>query len=164
MLSAAPWPPRSTLQVRGEGEQLRTAIADAANWIFWPSLFGILVLLLAGRSMLSLFHPGFAEAYPLMCILAIGLMLRAALGPADVVLNMLGEQSICARILIVSAVLSVTLSLALVPPFGMLGAATATSLALLAVSAAHCLVAWRRLNLKIAIWGNLRFGACGQLS
>ena len=154
----------ATLQLRGETEQLRTAIADAANWIFWPSLVGTLVILLAGRSMLSLFNPEFVEAYPVMLILAIGLILRAALGPADVVLNMLGEQSICARILVVSAALSVALSLALVPLFGMLGAATATSLALLAASAAHSLVAWRRLKLKTAIWGNLRNGARGQLS
>jgi O-antigen/teichoic acid export membrane protein len=47
--------------------------------------------------MLWLFDPQFQQAYPVMVILAIGLLARAALGPADVVLNMLGGVGRCRR-------------------------------------------------------------------
>jgi O-antigen/teichoic acid export membrane protein len=145
----------AALEARGEQENLRAALADAANWIFWPSLAAGAALLLLGKSMLWLFDPQFQQAYPVMLILAVGLLTRAALGPADVVLNMLGHGAASALLLVASALLSLALSSVLVPAFGLRGAATATSLALIAAAAGNCLLARRRLNLKTAIWHNL---------
>ena len=68
--------------------------------------------------MLWLFNPQFQQAYPVMVILAIGLLTRAALGPADVVLNMLGQGTASALLPLASALLSVVLSAALVPALG----------------------------------------------
>jgi O-antigen/teichoic acid export membrane protein len=144
------------LHVRGDMKRLSAAICDAANWTFWPSLAGIIAILLVGKPMLGLFSEEFVQAYPVICILAIGLAVRASMGPADVVLNMLGQQAICARILVASAILSLALSVALVPHLGMIGAASATSAALAVASAMSCIAARRRLDLKIAIWSNLR--------
>jgi O-antigen/teichoic acid export membrane protein len=129
-------------------------VADAANWIFWPSLAAGAAILLVGKTMLWLFDPQFQQAYPVMVILAIGLLARAALGPADVVLNMLG-QAASALLLLASALLSAALSAALVPAVGLGGAATATSLALVAAAAGNRALARRRLNLRTAIWHNL---------
>jgi O-antigen/teichoic acid export membrane protein len=145
----------AALDVRGNEEDLRAAVADAANWIFWPSLAAGAAILLVGKPMLWFFNPQFQQAYPVMVILAIGLLTRAALGPADVVLNMLGQGSASALLLVASALLSVALSAALVPVFGLGGAATATSLAFVAVAAGNCALARRRLNLRTAIWHNL---------
>jgi hypothetical protein len=61
-----------------------------------------------------------------MGILALGLVARAALGPADVVLNMLGQGAACARIVLVAAALNVGLSVVLVPVLGLPGAAAAS--------------------------------------
>ena len=98
-----------------------------------------------------MFDPQFAAAYPVMGILALGLVARAALGPADVVLNMLGQGAACARIVLVAAALNVGLSVVLVPVLGLPGAAAA-SLALLAAAAGNCALARRRLNVRTAIW------------
>jgi O-antigen/teichoic acid export membrane protein len=146
----------AALEARGERENLRAAVADAANWIFWPSLAAAAALLLLGKSMLWLFDPQFQQAYPVMLILAVGLLTRAALGPADVVLNMLGHGAASALLLVASALLSLALSTVLVPTFGLVGAATATSLALIAAAAGNCVLARRRLNLKTAIWHNAK--------
>jgi O-antigen/teichoic acid export membrane protein len=67
---------------------------------------------------------------------------------------MLGEQSLCALVLVVSAMLNMALSFALVPAFGMMGAATATSIALVVAAAMNYVVARRRLNLEISIWAS----------
>jgi O-antigen/teichoic acid export membrane protein len=115
----------AALAVRGEEEALRAAVADAANWIFWPSLAAGAAIRLGGKTMLWLFNPQFQQAYPVMVILAIGLLARAALGPADAALNMLGHGAASALLLLASALLSVALSAALVPAFGLGGAATA---------------------------------------
>jgi O-antigen/teichoic acid export membrane protein len=76
--------------VRGEEEDQRAAVADAASWIFWPSLAAGAAILLVGKTMLRLFNPQFQQASPVRVILANGLLLRAVLGPADVVLNLRG--------------------------------------------------------------------------
>ena len=52
--------------------------------------------------------------------------------------------------------LDVALSFALVPVFGMMGAATATSVALTTAALMNYVVARRRLELEISIWASLR--------
>jgi O-antigen/teichoic acid export membrane protein len=68
---------------------------------------------------------------------------------------MLGEHQICAAVLIVVALLNVALNFALVPAFGLLGAAIATSLSLATAALMNYVVARRRLEIEIAIWRNL---------
>ena len=94
-------------------------MADAANWIFWPSLVAGAAILAVAKTMLGLFDPRFQVAYPVMLILAVGLLLRAAFGPADLVLNMRGQGAASALLLVLSALLSVALSAALVPGFAL---------------------------------------------
>jgi O-antigen/teichoic acid export membrane protein len=91
-----------------------------------------------------------------MFVLAIGFLARASMGPAEFILNMLGEQQLCALVLVVSAVLDVALSFALVPVFGMIGAAVATSVALITAAVMNYVVARRRLELEISIWNSSR--------
>lgn len=106
--------------------------------------------------MLWLFNPQLQQAYPVVVILGHWpVNARRALGPADVVLNMLGQGTASALLPLASALLSVALSAALVPAFGLGGAAAATSLALVAAAAGNCALARRRLNLRTAIWHNL---------
>jgi O-antigen/teichoic acid export membrane protein len=146
----------SALKAIGDHDGLRALVRDAVHWTFWPSLAGAAVLLVLGKPLLWLFDPQFTAAYPVMCVLAVGFLVRASMGPAEFVLNMLGEQTLCALVLLVSAALDVALSFALVPAFGMMGAAAATSIALATAALMSYVVARRRLELEISIWSSLR--------
>lgn len=146
----------SALKARGDHASLEALVRDAVNWTFWPSLVGAVVILALGKPLLWLFSPQFTAAYPVMFVLAIGFLVRASMGPAEFVLNMLGEQSLCALVLAVSAVLDIALSFALVPVFGMIGAAIATSAALVTAALMNYVVARRRLELEISIWNSSR--------
>lgn len=146
----------STLNARGDREQLAATIRDGANWTFWPSLIGAIVLLILGKPLLSLFGPEFTAGYPAMFVLVIGLLFRASVGPAEYVLRMLGQQTACAMILGGTAALNIMLNLALVPQFGMMGAASATSISLVVATCAFLAIAQRRLGLSIAVWGVVR--------
>lgn len=146
----------STLKARGDHAGLEMLVRDAVNWTFWPSLAGAVVILALGKPLLWLFSPQFTDAYPVMFVLAIGFLTRASMGPAEFVLNMLGEQWLCALVLVVSALLNIALSFALVPAFGMLGAAAATSTALVMAALMNYVVARRRLELEISIWNSSR--------
>jgi O-antigen/teichoic acid export membrane protein len=146
----------AALKARGDHERLDALVRDAVNWTFWPSLVAAVAILALGKPLLWLFNPQFTEAYPVMFVLAIGFLVRASMGPAEFILNMLGEQQLCALVLIVSAVLDVALSFALVPAFGMIGAAAATSIALVTAAIMNYVVARRRLELEISIWNSSR--------
>ena len=82
--------------VAGDREGLAALVASSVRWIFWPSLAATLLILACGKPMLWLFGPGFTDAYPVMFILAVGLLARAAIGPAERLITMVGQQRICA--------------------------------------------------------------------
>ena len=88
----------SEYHVAGDRERLAAFLADSIRWTFWPSLAATALILAVGRPFLWLFGPGFVDGYPLMFILAIGMLARAAVGPVERLLNMLGEQRACALV------------------------------------------------------------------
>lgn len=150
----------SELNARGDKEGLKAFVKDAVNWTFWPSLAGAVLILAVGKPLLSLFGPGFEDGYIVMFILVVGFLFRASMGPVEFLLNMLGEQTLCAAVLVVTALLNVALNFALVPAFGLIGAATATSISLVTAALMNTMVAKSRLEIDNAIWQNLpRLGA-----
>ena len=145
----------AALNARGDRESLRAFVKDAVNWTFWPSLAGAVLILALGKPLLWLFGPQFEAGYPVMCILVVGFLFRSSMGPAEFLLNMLGEQRLCAKVLFASAALNVALNFMLVPRFGLVGAASATALSLMMAAILNYIVVWRRLEIEIAIWRNL---------
>ncbi len=145
----------AALHARGDREQLKAFVKDAVHWTFWPSLAAACAILIVGKPLLWLFSEDFTSAYPVMFILVLGFLIRASMGPAEFLLNMLGEQTLCAAVLVVTAVLNIALNFALVPRFGIIGAAIATSVALTVAAILNYLVARRRLELEISIFNNL---------
>ena len=145
----------AALNARGDKEGLRAFVKDAVNWTFWPSLAGAVIILALGKPLLWCFGPQFEAGYPVMCILVVGFLFRSSMGPVEYLLNMLGEQALCATVLVAAAVLNVALNFALVPTWGMTGAAIATSMSLVMAALMNSIVAWRRLDIEIAIWKNL---------
>jgi O-antigen/teichoic acid export membrane protein len=151
----------AALNARGDRAALTSHIRDAVNWTFWPSLAVTVGILLIGKPLLSLFGPRFVEGYPVMLILSIGILGRAAVGPAEFTLNMLGEQIACACAAIAAACLNLMLQLTLVPSFGARGAATATATAMLTAAALHWGIARWRLRLDLGVWSHFSLAKAG---
>jgi O-antigen/teichoic acid export membrane protein len=106
-----------------------------------------------GRPLLWLFGPGFVDGYYLMFILAAGLMARAAVGPVQRLLNMLGEQNACAAVYAVAFALNLVFCLLLIPSIGAAGAAVATTAALIVETLLLFWVTKRRLGFHVLVWG-----------
>ena len=140
----------SELTARGDAAGMRMVVQKGAVWTFMPSLLGAVALLAVGKPLLSLFGAEFTTGYPLMVILAFGLVIRSAVGPAESVLRMVGHQKLCAVVLFISAVIDVVLSLALVPPFGVLGAALANAGAMTVSALLFYVLARRRLGFDVS--------------
>ncbi len=146
----------AALNARGDREGLVAAIRQAVNWTFWPSLAGATFILLVGKPLLWLFGPQFADGYPVMLVLVLGFLGRAAAGPSELLLNMLGQQRATACVAVCVALLNIVLNVLLVPRLGLQGAAMATATSLAVGAALNVAVARMRLGLGIAIWNHLR--------
>lgn len=139
----------SAYEARGDKARLAAMIRQSVNWTFWPSLAAALILLALGKPLLWLFGPEFTSAYPVMVILAIGLVIKAMFGPAEYVLNMLGEQQLSASVLFFTAALNLLLNFTLIPIWGLAGAAMATSLSLTIAALLFFVVIRLRLGVNI---------------
>lgn len=145
----------SEYHVAGDRGKLESFIADSIRWMFWPSLALGLMLILLGKPILMLFGAGFESGYPLICIIMVGLMARAAVGPAERVLNMTGQQSACAKVYATALAVNVMLCFALIPRLGLTGAAIATATAVVVESVLLFLAVKRRLGIAMTIFGQL---------
>jgi O-antigen/teichoic acid export membrane protein len=140
----------------GDFGRLEGFVAHCVRWTFWPTLAAAGAILVVGHPVLWLFGPEFVEGYPLLFILCLGLLARAAVGPIDELINMLGEQKICALVYAGAFAFNLVTCLALIPRFGATGAAVSTSAALFVESIALFTVAKRRLQLTSFIWASTR--------
>jgi len=143
----------SAYHVAGERDKLARFVGDTIRWTFWPSLAVAVGLLLVGKPLLSLFGPGFSEGYALIFVLVVGLLARASVGPSERLLNMVGQQRACAMIYGCAFAANLVLCLILIPRFGLIGAAVATTTATVVESALLFIVARRRLGLHVFVFG-----------
>lgn len=139
--------------VSGDRDRLAAFFRETVKWTFWPSLACCAAILAFGKPLLALFGADFASGYGVMVILAVGMLARAAVGPAERMLNMLGERRNCAIVYAVAFTINFTLCVILIPRIGIDGAAIATSTAIVAESIMLYLVAKRRLGFHVFIMG-----------
>jgi O-antigen/teichoic acid export membrane protein len=151
----------SEFHIAGDRAGLSAFFADAIRWTFWPSLAATLIILGLGRPFLWLFGPQFVDGYHLMFILAIGPLARATVGPAERLLNMVGEQRACAVVYFSAFLCNIALCVVLIPIFGVAGAAIAISGAMVLEAVLLFAVTKERLGLHVFIWRpkSMRAGA-----
>jgi O-antigen/teichoic acid export membrane protein len=138
---------------QGDTARLSAYVTHAIQWTFWPSLAATIALLAFGKPLLWLFGPKFVVGYDIMFVAAIGLVVRSAIGPVERLLNMLGHQGICATAYAIAFVMNVGLCVALVPPYGGMGAAAATSLSLAFETVLLFVIVRQRLGLHVLAFG-----------
>jgi O-antigen/teichoic acid export membrane protein len=137
----------------GDKARLSAYVAHAIGWTFWPSLAATIVLLALGKPLLWLFGPQFMIGYDIMFIAAIGLVVRSAIGPVERLLNMLGQQKICALAYALAFAMNLVLCIALVPHYGGHGAAAATSISLTFETVLLFWIVRQRLGLHVLAFG-----------
>lgn len=139
--------------VAGDKERLAKFFAETIRWTFWPSLAACAAILALGKPLLSLFGKDFGAGYDVMFILAVGMLARAAVGPAERLLNMLGERKQCAFVYALAFAINLALCVLLIPRLGIEGAAAATSTALVIELILLYRIAKRRLGFHVFILG-----------
>jgi O-antigen/teichoic acid export membrane protein len=126
--------------------EIKRLKARVVHWVFWPSLLLAGFLLITGRYVLGLFGAEFVAGYAALAILLVGYLATAATGVAGQLLNMTGHQVAVAVALGSAAILNVILNLALIPGFGVIGAAAATAFSMTAFAIGLAVITKRRLG------------------
>lgn len=99
---------------------LQTTIVSLASGVF------VCVFALFGEDIMRLFGVDFIQAYLPLVILSSGFFIGSLFGAGPHILMMIGEERAASKIMIISLCVNVVLNLALIPIFGMIGAALAT--------------------------------------
>ncbi|MCE7995858.1 MAG: oligosaccharide flippase family protein [Roseivirga sp.] len=94
------------------------------------TLVASLVLVFLGKPILSIFGPEFEAGYEVVMIFALGRTLSALFGISTVILAMSDYQKLISRLELVFLLLNILLNYLLIPIYGVVGAAIATSIAL----------------------------------
>jgi O-antigen/teichoic acid export membrane protein len=79
-------------------------------------------------------------------------MARASVGPVERLLNMVGEQKLCAAVYAGTFAINLALCFILIPKIGPMGAAAATATAMVTESLALFVLAKKRLGLHVFVW------------
>lgn len=135
------------LHKRKQGRDLQKLVTLAARIVFACSVLGGLILIPGARLALGLFGEAFTEGTIALWILVGGQVINAWAGPAVLLLNMTGHEGVSARILGVSAGLNLVANGALIPYYGIEGAALGTGLTLIVWNVWAVVEVWRHLNI-----------------
>ena len=141
----------SAFHTAGDHSAFQEFVQKTVTWTFWPSLLMAILIAAMGRFLLLLFGSEFVSGDIVLWILAIGIVIRSSIGPAEALLVMSGQQTVCAMIYAVTLGINIVLNLSLIPVLGLPGAAVATSFALAFESAALHTMAKRTLGLHAFI-------------
>ncbi|WP_255597296.1 lipopolysaccharide biosynthesis protein [Paludisphaera rhizosphaerae] len=141
-VNAAIQGPIARLQAQGDGQMLERLMRGATMTALWPT-FGITVVVLgAGSSILGfLYGPYYAEGGTVLVILCIAQLMCTAVGSSEQLAAMSGRQFAVLMASVPATIVSLVLSVALIPRFGLSGGAVAagcSSLLFKMILAAYC--------------------------
>ena len=108
-------------------EGLRATIKRSTRLIFILTSPAILIVFIFSEFILNLFGPEYVVAKNALFVLLIGQTINAFCGSVGVYMNMTNKQNILQRILLIAFGLNLGLNLLLIPKYGILGAAIATT-------------------------------------
>jgi O-antigen/teichoic acid export membrane protein len=123
----------SRLYWQGELVRLQKLVTASARIILLLALPPVLLFVAFGEDLLGwIFGKAFQKGATTLTILSLGQITNAAMGSVAILLNMTGNEKATMRTLALATLINVILNFALIPRFGMLGAAISTATTLIA--------------------------------
>jgi O-antigen/teichoic acid export membrane protein len=136
------------LHAVGDSVALQRLMAWSGRLVLGVTAAVVLILVLVGDAILvTVFGEQFRPGYPVLALLSVGHLFGAALGPVALLLNMTGHERDTAYGSAIAAVVSIALNSMLIPFLGMVGAAVATTSAVVVWNIVLSRMVWRRLAL-----------------
>ncbi len=149
ILRALSAPRIAAAYAKNDRETMQRHFVRTGRAMLAASALFVLAFALAGESALTLiFGPDYVAAWAPCLALAIGGMFSSACGLVGMALQVTRHAGLAARSAVISAVINVMMNFALIPIWGALGAAIATSLALVSMQVQQWWIARRVLGMR----------------
>jgi O-antigen/teichoic acid export membrane protein len=127
-------PLMAELHGSGEGEKIRFLLLNTTRFALAPALAGVVIVCVLGSEVLEAWvGPEFSAAWPILVILMVAGAASVPQMMASNVLTMTGHHRFTAMAAALSVALNLGASLLLIRPWGLLGVATGTLIATLAI-------------------------------
>jgi O-antigen/teichoic acid export membrane protein len=123
-------PKFAELYGKGDSGGLRRIIHQSTKLIFWTSAPILILIFLFPKYILGLFGPEFESGWIALVILTLGQFVHSVSGSVGFILQMTGREKAFQYIISVASILSVLLSVAIIPSYGVIGAAIANTVSI----------------------------------
>jgi O-antigen/teichoic acid export membrane protein len=133
-------------------DKLQSVITMATRLASAVAIIIVLLLLIFGKNVISIFGQDFVKAYIPLCILLIGQAFNVMSGSVGAVLNMTGHESFAAKIIFLTTMLNIILNLIFIPRYGINGAAIATTSSLICWNIVMVIYIRRKLSVNTTIF------------
>ena len=143
----------AALGVANRRGELQALVSKSAWLASGATIAAALVLSLLAEPLLALFGSGYDQARLLVPLLCLGIVVACLLGPGEDVLNMLGQERLCAIAFVIALGANIAAALVLVPLLGPMGAAFAVLIGFLVRGLLMSLFAYSRLGLFLPAFG-----------
>ncbi|MEM7005563.1 MAG: flippase [Pseudomonadota bacterium] len=135
-------------------EELRNMLTKAARLSTGIAVCVCGFIFFLGSQIVDLLlDDGYSDAWPIAMILCLGTLFSSAMGPTTSVLTMTGHEKVMVRLVWQSALANVLLNALLIPKYGGVGAAVATTSSLVFLQLSMALWISRKLGLDTTIVG-----------
>lgn len=124
-----------------EGLRKYTRQIGVVNALFAIPIF--ILIIAFPETLLNLFGAEYSSGKLLLPVLALGQLINALCGPVMYILNMTGKEQESQRIMLWMSVINIVLNLVLIPAYGIIGAAIATSISMIAWNVIAAVLVYR---------------------
>ncbi len=141
-------PQANELYGRGDLAGIRYLYQQVTRWLITVNVPILVLMVTFAPWILGLFGAEFQAGLPVLLILAFATFISVATGPAGDVSQMAGRSNVLMVVGILLAILNLGLHWALVPRWGVLGAAVGTALTIAISNVTNVVLGWWFLGLQ----------------
>jgi len=156
-------PTYAVLHTKNNHRELQKVVSSVTLWIFVPSIVIATSLAIFAKPLLSLFGSGFLEAHWSLKVLLIGYLVDNMCGSVSNLIVMTGHQNKSALVSTFCAILNFALNLLLIPHFGIVGAAIATTSTMIIWNIWLSILLIKHVNINPTIFYSLGIGQDSEL-
>jgi O-antigen/teichoic acid export membrane protein len=156
-LNHAVTPTYAVLYAQKDNLKLQEVASSITLWAFVPAIITASSLAIFAQPVLNIFGSDFMVADWTLRVLIIGCLVDVSCGSCSNILVMAGYQNAYSITSILLVLMNIVLNAILIPQFGIMGAAIATSLSLIVGNVGTCVFLAQKTNINSSILSLLNF-------
>jgi O-antigen/teichoic acid export membrane protein len=126
---------------------LKRIVRWSSKFIFWTTIPVLMILIFFPKQLLSIYGEEFTQASSALVILALGQLVSSLSGSVGNILKMTDHHKLFQFIMIGALLLNICLNVVLIPIYGIVGAAIATSSSIAFYNLMGVFFVYKKLNL-----------------